>query len=245
MNTGCSGFFGIAEDCNRFLIEALGAPPDQVSLLPMGVDTDVFAFRSDARSSLRAHHGIPEDSVVVMQTGKLGPEKDPITLARAAERFMAVDPSLWLVFVGSGSEGDLEALRQALGAQASTGRVLFLPAVEFTRLPDFYSMADVLVYPGGTSLSSLEAASCGRVVLMNDLPNSLWREELGIGKTFPLGATAALADLVVDFASNPSLRSTVGQRAAQVVAGNFSYDHVATMLERAMDEAHRRCDVTP
>jgi glycosyltransferase involved in cell wall biosynthesis len=232
-----SRFFGVADDCCQFLTDALGAPAEKVSLLPLGVDTDVFDFRDEARRRVRELHGIPSDALVIMQTGKLGPDKDPTTLARAAQIFMAEDSETWLVFVGSGSDADVQSIRDALGPQESNGRVLFLPMVQFTQLPDYYSVADVVVYPGGTSLSSLEAAACGRVVLMNDLPNSRWREELGVGRTFPLGDHKALAQQVAELAASRSLRFNLGQRASEVVKANFSYDHVATLLEQAIDDA--------
>ncbi len=231
------GFYGVAEDCSRFLIDALGAPESKVDLLPLGVDTNVFSFSASARSEFRADLGIPESAVVLMQTGKLTPDKDPITLAKAAARTLSKHPDCWLVLVGGGSTTDMDALRSELAKLRVTERARFVPMVAFADLYRYYSLADVLVYPGGTSLSSLEAAACERVVVMNDLPNSRWRANAGIGLNFREGDSEDLHELLEWIVSNPREREVIGRRAWEAVTESYSYDQVAHTLEAAMRAA--------
>ena len=230
------GFFGVAEDCSRFLVEALAAPEQKVALLPLGVDTELFRYSSDAAQRRRQEVGIPVGARVVMQTGKLSADKDPITLARAVSGLMLENPDVWTVFLGNGPEQTIEELRAAIGPSGQE-RLRVLPMVPFLDLPEYLSMADVVVYPGGTSLSSLEAASCERAVIMNDLPNSRWRSGLGLGRTFRTHNPDSLRREVGSILADREGREKMGRSARKLVEDQFSYDRVAALLEEQMAAA--------
>ena len=89
-------------------------------------------------------------------------------------------------------------------------------------------------------MSSLEAAACGRVVVMNDLPASKWRAEMGVGVTFPDKDVDALAELLTALVEDGNLRKSNGERAQASVVEKFSYDKVARHLELDIANALER-----
>lgn len=233
-------FYGVAKECCDFLVEAQGAPAVKVDLLPLGIDTEIFSYQEEGRANVRHRWDVPLDAVVVGQTGKLDRSKDPRTLAFAAARVMASDERVFAVFVGSGPAEELERIREPFESHGVAERFRQVPPVPVGELADVFSAMDIVVYPGATSMSSLEAAACGRAVVMNDLPASQWRAELGVGLSFPLGDAAALRDQLASLIEDEDTRRTLGRKAQGAVLGQFSYDKVAGQLGADMATAVAR-----
>lgn len=230
-------FYGVASECSDFLIKAQGVPEEQVDLLPLGIDTDLFAFSASGRARVRELWDVPPDAVVIAQTGKLDVSKDPVTLARAASALMAQNHSIFTVFIGSGPAEQLDVLRGAFEAAGVADRLRMVLPVVVQELADVFSACDVVVYPGGTSMSSLEAAACGRAVVMNDRPASLWRAEMGVGVTFREHDVDALREVLRGLVDDEGERHRLGSRAQSSVLREFSYDKVARQLEDDMARA--------
>lgn len=240
-------FLGVAEECCDYLREVQGVPPDKVDRLPLGLDTDLFAPDPAARERLRSRLRIPMDAKVVMQTGKLTRDKSPHWLGEAMAQVMIQRNDVWLVFVGSGSKQYREEIAAPIQAAHAEERLRFTPLVPARELSGFYSMADLCVYPDGTSLSCVEAAACGRAVVMTDLPASRWRAELGVGVCYRTGDVENLRRTIDSILSDDAGRAELGRRAAETVHREFSYDAIATKSERLMHDAiaaHRNSERT-
>ena len=139
------------------------------------------------------------------------------------------------MFVGAGPTEYVLSLVDEIESR-STHRVTVLPPVEVGSLAAVFSGSDVVCYPGGTSMSSLEAAACGRIVIMNDEAVSQWRAELGIGLTFPEGDAQSLAGRIDEVRSLPeATRVGIGVDALHSATREFSYEGISRMLEARME----------
>jgi len=148
-----------------------------------------------------------------------------------------VDPRIHLVLVGGGPADYLAAVRSAFLEEAEPTQFHQLPAVAVNQLARVFSACDIVVFPGGTSMSSLEAAACSLPVCMNDLPASTWRASLGVGQTFPTGNHLALSQLLDSLVNDERTRAAAGRSARSAVLTQFSYDKVASDLERDAERA--------
>ena len=171
----------------RLPCERAGHRSRAIECLPLAVDTDLFQPDGQTRATTRRRFGLPETATVVLQTGKLAPRKAPHLLAEAVAPLLKDNAQLHLVFVGGGDEEYLSRVRAPAESLGVPGQVHFIPLVPVTELAAVYSMADIAVYPAGTSLSCLEAAACELPVIMTDLPASRWRAEHGVGVCYESG----------------------------------------------------------
>lgn len=243
----CYRLLGVAQECCDFLRLEQSVPAEKVECLPLGLDTDLFKPDDASRQRLRGEHGIPSGAKVVMQTGKLTPKKAPHWLSKAMARIMANDPSVWLLFVGSGAKEYMNEVRAPLlqkgvaarGRHESPlrGRLRFIPFVPASELAGLYNMADVCVYAGAASLSCLEAAGCGKAVIMTDLPASRWRADLGVGTCYKTGDVEDLARKIEHVLRDDAYRQQLGERGRAAGLRHFSYDAIARKSEELMYQA--------
>jgi glycosyltransferase involved in cell wall biosynthesis len=230
-------FLGVANECCDFLTQEQGIDPSLIECLPLGVDTDLFHPMPETRAETRRRWGIPLEAQVILQTGKLSPPKAPHLLVGAVAPLLRADPLLCLVFVGGGSKEYLtrtRALAESLGVAAQTH---FVPLVPVADLAVIYAMADLAVYPGGTSLSCLEASACQVPAIMTDLPANRWRAEHGIGVCFKDGDVQDLRRTLDRLIRDTEWRREVSRRGRAAALKHFSYDAVAQRSEQLMREA--------
>lgn len=240
MTPAVTRYFGVAEEACDFLINVQGIPSDEVALLPLGLDTDLFSPQPDQAAQVRATHSLPDDAIVVMQTGKLTPDKGPHLLAEALAPLMVEDARIHLMLVGGGSPEYTERILAPFGDPVVKRRVIQAPLVPVDELAGHFTAADIVVFAAGSSLSCIEAAGCGAVVIMTDLPAGRWRADHGVGLTFRDGDVTGLRELLADLISDPKGRTELGKTARRAVVEAFSYDRVASDLETQMGLAARR-----
>ena len=139
--------------------------------IPWGVDASQFCPNGPSK-----RFG-PEDAFVILSTRNWEEVYDVGTLAQAFSDLEA-DVGAHLVLCGSGSEEN--RLRSILEEASTGGRVTWVGHVSQAELPALYRGADLYVSTSkcdGSSVSLLEAMSCGRPVLVTDIPgNREWVE---------------------------------------------------------------------
>jgi mannosyltransferase len=141
---------------------------------------------------------------------------------------------VWLLFLGSGTPAYEAEIAAPIRERGAGNRLKFLPFVPVPELRRFYCAADLCVYPDATSLSAVEAAGCGRAVIMTDLPASRWRAEMGVGLCYPTGDVPALERAIDQLLVDDDRRIELGRHAEQSVRESFSYDAVARQSETLM-----------
>ena len=156
--------------CNT-LVGDLGMRESRVDVVPMGVDTDVFA-PSD-RAAARERLEIAPDARLILFVGGLLPAKGVADLNEAMPSIAPDDPAVLLALAGHGP------LENALRAQAAdlgqAERVRLLGAVPHEELPLWMNAADVLVLPSyreGLPVCLMEAAAVGLPMVATDVGGS-------------------------------------------------------------------------
>lgn len=233
VNGSINRFFGVTSESCEILEKLQGIPKKLIENLPLAVDTEIFYHDQQASHQIKKKLGIPDDSIIFMQTGKLIEEKGPHVLAEAMAELMPSDPRLWLIYLGGGSKKYLEKVFLPLKKGRVLERTILLPFVSVDQLKDYYSLADICVYPAQESLSSLEAAACGCAVIMTDLPACLERERAGVGICYQDQNINSLSEKIKLLLHDVELRKRIGKNAKENVANKYSYEAIATRVEDA------------
>ncbi|MBI2869052.1 MAG: glycosyltransferase [Chloroflexi bacterium] len=191
-----------------------GACPEMVSVIPCGVNLNVFQPRDKiwAKEQL----GLDRTKRIALFVGRIEPLKGVDKLLMSLPYIKS--PELRTIIVGGdeASRSEIERLQALVQKLGLGNRVEFLGLVEQSRLPLFYSAADVCVVPSyyeSFGLVALESLACGTPVVATDVggmkdivrpgetgyilrDNSPRRLAVKIGRVLARPSTAAGPDLI-------------------------------------------------
>ncbi len=206
---------------------------DKLSVLPNGVDVEIWRPDAAVREAVRLELGF-DNEFLWFAAGRLEPVKDYPALLRA---MAGLPETARLVIAGTGPlEGDLRHLSGELGLE---GRVRFLGFEPEVRR--WMQAADGFVLSSrweGLPMAVLEAAACGVPAAATDVAGT--REAVVDGQTGLLaapGSAKALAEAMSRLMGrSPKERRATGERARQRVAEQFSLEAVLDRWEALYGE---------
>lgn len=193
---------------------ALGAEPEQVEFLPLGVriprDIPAAEMLPDWHA-FRAAKGLR-----VLFAGSLTKNKSPGVLLDAIGLLRKRQGTIAAALVGDGP------LRASVQSRAMELGEVWVPG---PRPPDeiatWVRASDVVVLPSqaeGRGLILVEAMACARPVICSDIPGP---DELVLegqtGFRFPVGDAGALAECLARFAADPELAARLGHAGRKLV----------------------------
>jgi glycosyltransferase involved in cell wall biosynthesis len=218
-----------AEDVET--LARLGVPRRRLHLLGNGIDLERFdpgrtpdAVREATRRSL----GIAPDEVFCGAVGRLVIEKGYREVFAAAALLQASHPRVRFAVIGPEEPGKPDAVPpEEIDAARRLGVVFCGMRSD---MPELYRAMDIYVLAShreGFPRSAMEAAAMGLPVVATDIRGC--REVVDDGETgflVPLRNPAALAERIALLASDPALRSRLGEAARRKARREFDQQRV-------------------
>ncbi|MBI2830420.1 MAG: glycosyltransferase [Chloroflexi bacterium] len=152
------------------LIRHYGTSPERISVIPCGVNLELFYPRNKAAA--RQQLGLTDNKIILF-VGRIEPLKGIEQLLRAIP-LLSDTPRARLVIIGgdANSQPEIERLQKLARELQVPDSVDFLGTVKHEKLPYFYSAADVCVVPSyyeSFGLVALESLACGTPVVTTDV----------------------------------------------------------------------------
>ena len=185
-----------------------GVSTERMTFAPFSVDNAYFASRAERarrdRTALRRSlFAVTDERPVVVYAGKLLPHKRPADALRGFVKARARAP-MSLAFVGDGPLSN--ALRNEAGASGVSDDVHFLGFKNQSELPGLFAAADALVLPSEHEpwgLAINEAMAAGLAIAVSDRVGCAADLVTDNGAIFPVGDTAAVAQVMIEWATMP------------------------------------------
>jgi len=165
----------ITEALRRRCVE-YGFPMEKITVLPDGVDLEIFKPDFD-KIKARARLGLPREGHLIMYTGRLCEWKGIYTLIKSA-RYLPDNIRVMLV---GGFEGERALVQEFIDVRDLGKKVSLAGYKEHHEIPYFMSAADVVVLPNtaGSEISKyytsplklFEYMAAGRPIVASDLPS--------------------------------------------------------------------------
>jgi glycosyltransferase involved in cell wall biosynthesis len=147
----------------------------RMDVIPLGVDTDLFAPR--AKALCRRRFGLPQKALIVLCFGRLSATDKadlfPLVEAWGEVRRYFLDQELVLVIAGTGRQGYDKILKNALRRAGLLDSVRIIDGVDDRERSLLYGAADVFVSPADSiqesfGIAPVEAMACGIPQLVSD-----------------------------------------------------------------------------
>lgn len=220
-------------------VQRIGFPAERSSVIPYGVDSELFAPDPARRHIWRERLGIPADAPMLLGVGRMATKKGFHLLIEALSDLLVKLPKAHVVLAGGG--GRLEEFRQR--SAEFGGRVHLPGSVMHDTLPDLYRSADLFVLPAvhdakgnvdGLPNVILEAMASGLAVVgsrVSGLPTAI---AAGItGWLVEEGSVDDLRRVLLQALDDPSRRVAYGDAARQRAQAEFSWGAVAARYRAA------------
>jgi glycosyltransferase involved in cell wall biosynthesis len=211
----------------KWVGNSLKYPKSKIFFVPLGADHELFKPNLQARLKTRALLGLSDNDVVAIHTGKLLPHRRLSDLLIASKSVIEQFPNFKIVFVGKGSPSYERVLKSLVAELRIERNFIKLEPVHRIHLNDFYNAADFAVWPGGFSISMIEAMSSGLPLI---IPKSDWTKhylEYSNGFSFRAGDVGALSSLLRLMVENQELRESLAARSRKLIEDKLNWNSIA------------------
>jgi glycosyltransferase involved in cell wall biosynthesis len=227
MTARCAAVVAVSDAVRRHLIERRIASAEKVTVVPNGVDIDLF----DSSRFAPLERGDAHDPVIG-SVGRLHPQKGHSVLLDAAPAILARCPKARIEIVGEGPlRRTLESRARELGIDE---HLCFLGPVPFAEIPATLARWDLFVMPSrweGFGIAAAEAMAMGIPVVASAVEGiaELVRDGM-TGSLVQPGDSGALASATLKLLADEEMRTRMGQSGRKRVAEDFSIQSAAERL---------------
>ncbi len=218
-----SKIVGISDGCMTVLKEKLGFSSGKLEMISLGTWLDIFKPIPELRVRKRHELGISDEQIVVLYTGKIYEGKNAEDIIRAIDELNRPDISIVSVFV-SGVAHSFQAEWDKVFS-AARHRVIFQKMVNQSELVAFYNAADLAVWPGLPTISTIDASACGCPIICSDDLTERFRNKSGFG--VKEGDYESFKNAFYSLLLNTSLRKKMGENAFQLAKKEFDWRVIA------------------
>ncbi|MBA7474825.1 D-inositol 3-phosphate glycosyltransferase [subsurface metagenome] len=227
------------------LIRHYGASPERITVIPCGVNLDLFQPMD--KKMAKQQLGFGDDNIILF-AGRLEPLKGIDQLLRAMVYLQnGQRPRLVIIGGDEDSQHEMERLKKLSRALRIQDSVTFLGLIEHEELPCFYSAADVCVVPSyyeSFGLVALESLACGTPVVATDvgsLKSVIHQGETGyvVADNTPSHLTDKIALLLSK--QNDGMRTAAFIRASVTP---FSWTNIAQQIIKEWRKLLAGCPVS-
>jgi D-inositol-3-phosphate glycosyltransferase len=230
----CQQIIATTEQEKRALIRHYGALPEKISVIPCGVNLELFQPIDKGRA--RQQLGLT-DGKIILFVGRIEPLKGLDQLIRAMPHLPNIR-GLKLVIIGGDeySQHEIERLQGLSSELHLKESVTFRGLIKHEQLPYFYSAADACVVPSyyeSFGLVALESLACGTPVVatdVGDLKNIIRQGETGYVLTD--NTPQCLADKIALLLSKPPDKKSAFTIRASI--SRFGWTNISETVVREL-----------
>lgn len=214
----------LSKESKFFSSQVYGVPNDLMEFYPLGGVIPSLEEREDANRKIRLRHGLTEQDIIFVHSGKMDALKRTEDILSA---FAAVpDDRFHLFLIGSFSESVKATIESRIEADV---RVSFLGWKNGEELQQYLCACDLYLQPGSQSATMQMATCCGA-------PTMLYPHESHFdydrGNIFFVKTVDDMAKVFKQVAASPDILTAMKQNALDLANDLLDYDKLADRICR-------------
>lgn len=226
---------GVSNTSKQFMHEKYGYPLERIEYIPLGANVKHFHFDPQARQLLREKFALSDDAVVFIYAGKVVPVKGPHIFIDAAIELTKQHPNVFFIVVGNGPDGYIQEMKDKIKKNSLEKHIILNNAVPNDQLYQYYSVADVAVWPREASLSMMEAMACNLPIIISAESEVSERLEYNNGLQY-WHEDAESLKMQMEKMLDKSLRLKMGTNGRRLVEDKFNWTKISQkFLDKALN----------
>jgi glycosyltransferase involved in cell wall biosynthesis len=211
------------------IIRKYGIEESHIHYIPNGVNVDLFKpMNSD---ELKRFYGL-EDHNLVLYVGRIAKGKGLDTLLKAMKNVVEKNKKVKLMIIG-GDSGYLAQMNELISLYNLAKSVIYIGFIPKHKLPAYYSMADLVIYPSRQEIFGLvlvEAMACGKAVIGSNILGPREIIEHGItGYTSDFKDAGELSSTIIKLMNNQDQLLEMGKKGLERVRKYYSWKNTARL----------------
>lgn len=215
-------------DSQVFLERHFPVGKTAVKLIPLGFDESLFYFDPETRLQVRHRLGVAAEQRLLVTAGRIERDKKLELILEAMRRVK--DRLLVLIIIGTGDAVYLQVLKNRVRELGLHDQVRFVDFVPRHALRDFYSAADMGIWPELPSISILEAIGCELPIVLPERKTVLHLGGRGGVIFFRRSDVSSLANVLGSFVRDPNLHQALRMQVRQL-RDTYSYVGIARQYD--------------
>lgn len=217
-------FVAVQEETEEIIRKYYGIQ-EKILHIPLGTDTRMFKFSQAGRTKMRKQYGLEKDDIVLIYTGKIIQEKGVHLLFEAANIFIKKNPHVKILLVGSGNESYIAECKSILKPEYHAN-IIWAGFQDNKLLPNFYSAADLGVWPLQESTAMNDAAACNLPFIANDKIGARVRLTNNNARLYKQGNSRDLAKVILKMIADPTEMKEMGKRGRELMEKKLSWKKI-------------------
>lgn len=224
-------FVGVSSQLTEYLASDVKVNKKKLTTIVNGVDSAKFVpFNNKERTVRRMNLGFNPDAKIIGTVCRLDPIKNLSMLIECIPEIVRIIPDCQVIILGDGpDEKNLKDLARRLNLNS---RIIFLGRVANVEM--VMPLFDLYVNTSlseGTSMTILEAMSCGLPVVASAVGGNTGLVDKSNGAVFPHDRADLFQKSVVSLLSNPIILEKMGKESRERVVRRFSINRVVEQYE--------------
>ncbi|MEW6418488.1 MAG: glycosyltransferase [Nitrospirota bacterium] len=233
-------FIGVSDNLSDYLSSAVKINRKKLITIINGVDTSRFVpVDPERKQALRSTIGLTEADKVIGTVCRLDPIKNLDFLLKCFPAIVSLVPNAMIVIAGDGPNRDhLIKHAETLGISS---RVIFLG--RSSNVENIMPMFDIYACTSlseGTSMTILEAMSCGLPVIASDVGGNSRLVDSSNGYLFPLNDEALFTNNIIALLNDKAVLNELGSQSRIKVQKEFSIDQMIESYQRLYESVISR-----
>lgn len=219
-------FLPVNPQAQSFLLDKFDISEEQIELLPLGVNTDVFSLEA-SHSDLRVKLGYDSNEKIIITSGNINETKDIDVLVRAFEQIYQKHPESRLLVVGPCPAEYKTKMKELITDRNLEECTRFEGRVPHETLADYYAVADIGVWPGKLGITIIEAIGCGLPVIVCESDATSFLVANDNGMSFERGNVSGLVASAIKYLSDADARAKHSENALKYAVDHLSWEKIS------------------
>lgn len=152
-------WIAVSDETKDFMSRNYGIE-NEIEVVPLGFDDNTVRRDIDGGKEWLQNNKLPIDIPYILYIGKFDEMKNPIDLLGAFKIFQKEHAEYKLLMVGDPSEAYAKKLHLKIENLELTNEVFIVPSISNNQIRKVFSIAEMAIWPHGSSMAMLEAMAC-------------------------------------------------------------------------------------